>query len=365
MKTKIEGAFDSIEEAIRDIADGKMIIVTDDEDRENEGDLVIAASKVTPEAINMMVTHARGLICVPMIQEHLERLGINQMVPQNRESMKTAFTVSVDAARGITTGISAYERAETVRVLANPNSQPSDLVQPGHIFPLCAKPGGVLERAGHTEATVDLAKLAGLQPCAVICEILKDDGSMARLPDLIEYKKRFGLKLVSIADLIEYRNKREQLVKLITKLPFESEFGTFTLHVFENILDKRPQFALTMGTIGESPTLVRVHSENLLTDVFGGLHLGTGCIRCAMKRIATEGHGVILYLRKPQGGMSLNGKAKSISDLFVEQSGNLRDYGIGAQILKQLGLKKIRLISDTHRKLFDLDGYGLEIVEQV
>lgn len=365
MKNTIEGAFDTIEEAILDIAAGKMIIITDDEDRENEGDLVIASSKITPEAINMMVTHARGLICVPMIEQNLERLGIHQMVPHNRESMKTAFTVSVDAARGITTGISAYERAETVRILADTNSMPSDLVQPGHIFPLCARPGGVLERAGHTEAAVDLAKLAGLQPCGTICEILKDDGSMARLPDLVEYKKRFGIKMISIADLIEYRRKREQLVKFCCKFPFKTEYGEFTLHVFENILDKRPQFALTLGEIDSRPTLVRVHSENLLADVFGGLDLAGGSLRSAMERIAKEKHGVILYLRKGQGGISLNKNANNISDLFPGQSDRFRDYGIGAQILSQLGLQKIRLISDTQRHLIDLDGHNLEIVEQV
>jgi len=248
-------AFDSVEAAIQDIAAGKLVIVTDDESRENEGDLVMAASKATPQAVNQMILHARGLICVPMMAHQLRRLGINPMASENRESHQTDFAVSVDAAEGITTGISAYDRAETIRILANPASEPDQLVQPGHVFPLRARPGGVLQRAGHTEAAVDLAQLAGLNPSGVICEILNEDGSLARLPDLIEFKAKHGLKLISIADLIEYRHTRDKLVEHLLTRPFESAFGTFDLHIFRSILDDRQHIALSMGQLTPSPLL--------------------------------------------------------------------------------------------------------------
>ena len=259
-------AFDSIESAIRDIAEGKMVIVTDDEARENEGDLIMAASKATPETINQMILHARGLICVPMMGHQLRKLGISPMASENRESHQTDFAISVDAAEGITTGISAYDRAATIRLLSNPNTQPDALVQPGHVFPLRAKPGGVLQRAGHTEAAVDLAQLAGLNPSGVICEILNEDGSLARVPDLVKFKEKHGLKLISIADLIEYRHTRDRLVEHVLTRPFESEFGEFDLHIFRSILDDRQHIALTKGKLDASPTLVRVQSENLLAD---------------------------------------------------------------------------------------------------
>ncbi|HEY9247647.1 MAG TPA: 3,4-dihydroxy-2-butanone-4-phosphate synthase, partial [Rariglobus sp.] len=303
MSTTAPAPFDSIESAIQDIADGKIIIVTDDENRENEGDLVMAASKATPEAVNMMIRNARGLICAPTTGAQLRRLGINPMVQENRESHKTAFTVSVDAAEGITTGISAYDRAHTISFLADPLAKPESLVQPGHIFPLRAKDGGVLERAGHTEAAVDLASLAGLHPSGVICEILNDDGTVARLPQLIEFKRKFGLKLISIADLIEYRHRREKLIDLVCTRPFASDFGDFTLHVFRNRLDGRHHLAFALGALDSEPTLVRVHSENLLGDLFR--QRGTdshAMLAGSLEAIARAGRGVVLYMEHAQGG---------------------------------------------------------------
>lgn len=356
-------AFDRIEDAIRDIADGKMVIVTDDEARENEGDLVMAASKATPEAINAMALHARGLICVPMLGHQLRRLGINPMASENRESHQTDFAISVDAAEGITTGISAYDRATTINILAEPNSHPEALVQPGHIFPLRAKPGGVLQRAGHTEAAVDLAQLAGLNPSGVICEILNKDGTLARLPDLIEFKKEHGLKLVSIADLIEYRHTRDRLVEHVVTRPFESDFGTFDLHIFRSVLDDRQHIALTKGTLSEEPTLVRVQSENLLTDIFRSTKSGSyNSLQTSLQKISETGHGVLLYIEQPQGGVRvIEGKEREIAPSKMD----FRDYGIGAQILVALGLQKIRLLSSTQRKVVGIDGYDLEIIEQI
>ena len=365
--TEQTDAFDSIDSAIREIAEGKMVIVTDDEFRENEGDLVMAASKVTAEAINKMTLHARGLICVPMLGHQLRRLGISPMASENRESHQTDFTVSVDAANGITTGISAYDRAETIRVLANPDSHPDMLVQPGHVFPLRARPGGVLQRAGHTEAAVDLAQLAGLHPSGVICEILNEDGTLARVPDLIEYKKKHGLKMISIADLIEYRHSRDRLVEHVLTTPFESEFGNFDLHIFRSILDNRQHFALTIGTLDKEPTLVRVQSENLLSDIFRSKKLsGHKALISALEKIAAAKHGVLLYIEQPQGGVRIEKKDHSPT-LEATESGKMdfRDYGIGAQILSELGLRKIRILSGTNRKVIGLDGYDLEIVEQV
>jgi len=356
-------AFDKIEDAIRDIAEGKMVIVTDDEARENEGDLVMAASKATPEAINHMALYARGLICAPMLGHQLRRLGINPMASDNRESHQTDFAISVDAAEGITTGISAYDRATTIKLLGDPATHPEALVQPGHVFPLRAKPGGVLQRAGHTEAAVDLAQLAGLNPSGVICEILNKDGSLARLPDLIEFKKEHGLKLISIADLIEYRHTRDRLVEHVLTRPFESDFGTFDLHIFRSILDDRQHIALTKGTLNSEPTLVRVHSENLLTDIFrSSTSGGYNSLQTAMKQINDAGHGVLLYIEQPQGGVRVvEGKERDIASSKMD----FRDYGIGAQILVALGLQKIRLLSSTQRKVVGLDGYDLEIVEQI
>ena len=367
IETNEENSFDSIESAIADIAAGKMVIVTDDESRENEGDLVMAAEKVTPQAVNEMALHARGLICVPMLSDQLRRLGINSMASENRESQQTDFAVSVDAAVGITTGISAHDRAETIRILGDSNSEPKMLVQPGHVFPLRAKPGGVLQRAGHTEAAVDLAQLAGLNPSGVICEILNEDGSLARLPDLIKFKAKHKLKLICIADLIEYRHTRDKLIEHILTKPFESEFGTFDPHIFRSVIDDRQHLALSMGELNDAPTLVRVQSENLLGDIFRSKTLGGyNSLNSAIERIAQEGHGVLLYIEQPQGGIRvIEGADKaSIKDVGPTKM-DFRDYGIGAQILVELGLKQIRLMSSTQRKVVGIDGYDLEIVEQI
>ena len=356
--------FDDVETAIQAIARGGLVVVTDDEGRENEGDLVMAAEKATPELVNTMIRHARGLICVPMTEAQLKRLGINPMVQQNREAHRTAFTVSVDAAEGITTGISAFDRARTIQLLANPATRADELVQPGHIFPLCARPGGVLERAGHTEAAVDLAALAGLRPAAVICEILNEDGTMARLPELVDFKKRHGIPLISISALIEYRHRREQLVEKISERPFASEYGDFMLHVFLSKVDGRHHLALTKGRLNGEPTLVRVHTENLLSDVFHAKEMGGHrSLREAMRRVSESGHGVVLYMEQTgrmqsavQGGQKAGEGA---------MPANLRDYGMGAQILTSLGLRKIRLMAHSNRRVVGLEGYGLEIVEQI
>ncbi len=356
-------SFDTVETAIQTIASGGVIIVTDDEGRENEGDLIMAAEKATPELVNMMIRHARGLICVPMTDPQLRRLGVNPMVQQNRESHRTAFTVSVDAAEGITTGISAFDRARTIQLLANPATRPDELVQPGHIFPLCSRPGGVLERAGHTEAAVDLAALAGLKPAAVICEILSEDGTMARLPELVEFKQRFQLPLISIAALIEYRHQREQLVELVASRPFASEYGEFQLHVFRSKVDGRHHLAFAKGPLDAAPTLVRVHTENLLSDVFHAKNMDSHhSLMTSLAHVAKAGHGVIVYMEQ-SGRMqeTLLGEIRPAGSART----NLRDYGIGAQILTSLGLRKIRLMSHSQRHVVGLDGYGLEIVEQI
>jgi 3,4-dihydroxy 2-butanone 4-phosphate synthase/GTP cyclohydrolase II len=357
--------FDSIETAIQAIAAGGMIVVTDDEGRENEGDVLMAAEKATPEMVNMMIRHARGLICVPMAEPQLKRLGINPMVQQNREAHRTAFTVSVDAAEGITTGISAFDRARTIRLLADPATRSDELVTPGHIFPLCSRAGGVLERAGHTEAAVDFAALAGLKPAGVICEVLSDDGTMARLPELIEFKQRHGIPLVSIAALIEYRHRREQLVERVASRPFASEYGEFQLHIFRSKVDGRHHLAFTKGALDASPTLVRVHTENLLSDVFHASDMGGHrSLLTSLERVAEAGHGVIVYMEQTgrmQEALLSAGQAASGGP----GPASLRDYGTGAQILTALGLKKIRLLQHSPRRVVGLDGYGLEIVEQI
>ncbi len=363
--------FDSVETAIGAIADGRMVIVTDDEDRENEGDLVMAASKATPETVNMMIRHARGLICVPTTSHQLKRLGINQMVSENRDPNRTDFSVSVDAAEGITTGISAYDRCRTIELLADPERRPDDLVQPGHVFPLRAKPGGVLERAGHTEASVDLASLAGLNPTGVICEILNEDGSVARVPELLAFKEKFGLPMISIASLIDYRRRRERLVEEIHRRPFESEFGKFQLHLFRSRLDDRFHLAFTMGKLDGSPTLVRVHSENVLSDVFRAVGFGSyHSLMGSLRKIAEEGCGAVVYIGQPHDGLNhlLETPVRGETPVKSTDSGpprQFRDYGIGAQILVALGLRQIRLLSSHSRHVVGLEGYGLEIVEQV
>lgn len=364
MSASADSPFDTVEAAIQDIADGKLVIVTDDEDRENEGDLIMAATKVTPQTVNMMIRYCSGIVCVPMLEPQLRRLGLGPMVARNRESHRTDFTVSVDAAQGITTGISAFDRTETIRILANPDSRPDQLVQPGHVFPLRARPGGVLERAGHTEAAVDLAILAGLPPAGVLCELVNDDGTVQRLPEMIKFKEKFGLRMISIAQLIEYRAKRDHLVEQVCTRPFPSEYGEFTAHVFKSLVDNRHHIALAMGRLDQDPMLVRVHSENLLSDVFRGKGMHSHRdLTAAFEKISRAGRGVVLYMEPANAGELLV-KRLTASPGEALPAMNFRDYGIGAQILRALGLGKIRLLTNNPRKVIGLDGYGLEIIEQ-
>ena len=364
MSSVVQAPFDSIEDALQDIAAGKLIIVTDDEDRENEGDLIMAASTATPATVNMMIRYCSGIVCVPTVEHQLKRLGLGPMVARNRESHRTDFTVSVDAAEGITTGISAYDRTRTIQVLSNPESRPEQLVQPGHVFPLRARPGGVLERAGHTEAAVDLVTLAGLPPAGVLCELVNDDGTVQRLPELLEFKKKFGLRIVSIAQLIEYRVHRDHLVEQVCVQPFPSEYGEFTAHVFRNRVDGRHHLALSMGSLSAEPTLVRVHSENILSDIFRGKGLGGHqALVASLEAIARAGRGVLLYMEPANASEQLVRRLQAPG--ADAPALDLRDYGTGAQILCALGLRHIRLLSGNPRKVVGLDGYGLEIVEQI
>lgn len=371
-------SFDSIEAVIADIRRGRMVILVDDADRENEGDLIMAAEFVTPQAVNFMAKHGRGLICVPTTGERLKQLGIEEMVKRNQDTFKTDFQVSVDAAKGITTGISAADRARTIAIMARPTALPEDLVQPGHVFPLRAKPGGVLRRAGHTEAAVDLAELAGCRPIAVICEIMNDDGSMARLPQLRKFAKKHRLKIATIADLIEYRRTRERLIERVESIQLPTDYGEFTLHLYRSRLDGQSHLALVMGDVaGRAGVLVRVHSECLTGDVFGSRRCDCGPqLHQAMRQIAAAGRGVIVYMRQEGRGIGLPAKIKAYKlqeeGLDTVQANeklgfpmDLREYGLGAQILADLGLKKIRLLTNNPRKLVGLAGYGLEIVEQV
>ncbi|HEY2801194.1 MAG TPA: bifunctional 3,4-dihydroxy-2-butanone-4-phosphate synthase/GTP cyclohydrolase II [Chthoniobacterales bacterium] len=369
--------FDTVDAVLHDIAAGKMVIVTDDADRENEGDLIMAAEKATPTAINFMTMHGRGLICVPLANERAEQLGLQRMVSQNREMYRTDFTVSVDAASGVTTGISAHDRAATIRTIANPKSTPEDLVQPGHIFPLRAKEGGVLRRAGHTEAAVDLVRLAGLQPAGVLCEILHHDGTMARLPELMRFKKKHKLRICTIQSLIAHRRVREKLVarEQIVKLP--TDYGDFDLHMYRSTVDNAHHLALVKGKISKTKsTLVRVHSECLTGDVFGSRRCDCGNqLHAALERISAEG-GVLVYMRQEGRGIGLAAKIHAYklqeegldtveANARLGFASDLRDYGIGAQILHDLGVRKFRFLTNNPKKVVGLEGYGMQMVEQV
>src|SRR6187397_3122457 len=373
-----EHPFSTIEEALEDIRSGRMVVVCDAEDRENEGDLTLAAQFATPESINFMAREGRGLICLALTSDRCDELGLDLMAAKNESSFETAFTVSVEAREGVTTGISAHDRAHTIQVAIDPRSQPEDLVQPGHVFPLKARSGGVLERTGQTEAGVDLARLAGLIPAAVICEVMNDDGTMARVPDLIPYCERHGLKMITVADLIAYRRKHDKLVERVVETRMPTAFGEFSVVGYRTLMDDKHHVALVKGEVsGRDDVLVRVHSECLTGDVFHSLRCDCGeQLESALAQIEREGRGVLLYLAQEGRGIGLLNKLRAYklqdggmdtvdANLELGLPVDLRDYGIGAQILGDLGLTTIRILTNNPKKIIGLEGYGLQVTDQI